>query len=323
MASASMRGCGGERAKRVVFRPSTRRERWVPVLFDRPLNYILANIFLRVAPGTTMVERPTPNRHRLPESTGVDHTHDRITHGGQSLHGLAGNATPDGDGRKDGSVPVLETGTTTVAVTAGDSVVLAADQRASLGGQFTANKAVQKIQEVHPGAALALSGSVGPVQDVVRTLDAEASLFAARRGEELSTNALATVAGSLLRGVPAQVLLGGVDAEGPAIYEIDGGGGVVPTTYGAAGSGMQVAYGVLEGAAEDVASVDAGRDLAVSAIAAASERDTASGNGAHVATITDDGVSIAALDRDAVAVGTGDEPAFGADDAAENGGEGA
>jgi proteasome beta subunit len=266
-----------------------------------------------------MVGRPTPNRHRHAESIRVEHTLDRIGHeGNQPMHELAGNPIDERNLAKESNAPVLETGTTTVAVTAGDAVVLAADQRASLGGQFTANKAVRKVQEVHPRGALALSGSVGPVQDVVRTLDAEASLYAARRGEELSIGALATVAGSLLRGVPAQVLLGGVDADGPAVYEIDGGGGVVPTTYGAAGSGMQVAYGVLEGAGDAVKTPEAGRELARSAIATASERDTASGNGAHVATITDDGVELSTLDRDAVNVGTGDTPGV---DAGENGGE--
>ncbi|NHN40592.1 proteasome subunit beta [Halorubellus sp. JP-L1] len=204
---------------------------------------------------------------------------------------------------RDGGV--LETGTTTVALAAGDAVVVAADQRASLGGRFTANKAVQKVLPVHSTAALAMSGSVGAVQDLVRTLEAEADLYAARRGEDMSMNALASVAGNLVRGVPAQLLLGGVDSTGSSIYELDGGGGVVPTRYGAAGSGMQVAYGVLEGAAENVADAETGREVALDAVAAASERDTASGNGAHVATVTADGVDVEVVDRDAVAARTG------------------
>jgi proteasome beta subunit len=195
----------------------------------------------------------------------------------------------------------LKTGTTTVAVTAGDAVVVAADQRASLGGRFVANKDVRKVQSVADTAALAMSGTVGPVQDLVRTLEAEASLYEARRGEPLSASGLASVAGNLVRGIPAQLLLGGVDADGAHVFELDGGGGVVPATYGAAGSGMQVAYGVLEGRAEAVADPERGRELALSAVAAASQRDTASGNGAHVATVTSDGVDVDALSLDEVA----------------------
>ena len=129
----------------------------------------------------------------------------------------------------DSDGPVLKTGTTTVAIAADDAVVLAADRRASLGGQFTANKRVQKVEAVHTTAALAMSGNVGAVQSFARTLDAEAELYAARRGEELSMDALATVAGNLVRGVPAQLLLGGVDATGAHVYELDAGGGVVDT----------------------------------------------------------------------------------------------
>lgn len=204
------------------------------------------------------------------------------------------------DETDSGDVPVAKTGTTTVAIAADDAVVLAADQRASLGGRFTANKHVQKVDSVHRRAALAMSGSVGAVQDFAATLEAEAALYAARRGDAMSMRALATVGGNLVRGVPAQLLLGGVDEDGPAVYELDGGGAVMPTDYGAAGSGMQVAYGVLEGRAEAVADADDARSLAVDAVAAASERDTASGNGAHVATVTDDGVAIEALEPDVI-----------------------
>jgi proteasome beta subunit len=200
-------------------------------------------------------------------------------------------------------------------VAADDAVVVAADQRASLGGRFTANKDVQKVLPVHPTAALAMSGSVGPVQDLARTLKAEAGLYAARRGEDLSMAALASVAGNLVRGIPAQLLLGGVDDAGAHVYELDGGGSVLPSEYAAAGSGMQVAYGVLEGEADAVADVSDARDLALRAIRSASERDTASGNGAHVATVTSDGVEVASrtvaelagANRGSVSAGRGDE----------------
>ncbi|WP_256300229.1 proteasome subunit beta [Haloarchaeobius salinus] len=188
--------------------------------------------------------------------------------------------------------PALETGTTIVALTAPDAVVVAADRRASLGGQFVANKDVTKVERITDRAALALSGSVGPLQSFADTLRAEANLYEARRGDRLSTEALANVAGNLVRGIPAQVVLAGVDEDGPAVYELDGGGSVMETDYAAGGSGMQVAYGTLEGKAEQVESIEDARELAADAVAAASERDTASGNGVTVATITSEGVEL-------------------------------
>jgi proteasome beta subunit len=188
--------------------------------------------------------------------------------------------------------PTVDTGTTIVAVTATDSVVLAADQRASLGGQFTTNKNAEKISQVHPTAALAISGSVGPAQDVIRSLRAEATLYESRRSEPMSMDALSQTAGHLLRGLPVAPILGGVDDEGPRVFELDGAGSVMTDAYGAGGSGMQLAYGVLERRFEPEASLMDATETAVAAVEAASERDTASGNGVTVATITADGVEI-------------------------------
>jgi proteasome beta subunit len=186
--------------------------------------------------------------------------------------------------------PTSKTGTTTVAITTDDAVVMAADRRASLGGRFVSNKDVEKVARVHPSAAITLSGSVGAVQTFARSLRAEASLYENRRGETPSMEALSTVAGNLIRGVPAQIHLGGVDEDGPALFELDGGGSVMPTEYAAGGSGMQVAYGHLEDAHGDVSGVEAARAVAARAVESASERDTASGNGLTLATVTRDGV---------------------------------
>jgi proteasome beta subunit len=182
------------------------------------------------------------------------------------------------------------TGTTTVAIRTDDAVVLAADRRASLGGRFVSNKDAEKIEAVHPSAAVTLSGGVGAIQLFARSLRAEASLYETRRGEAPSMAALSTLAGNLIRGVPAQVLLGGVDDEGPALFELDGGGSVMETDYAASGSGLQVAYGHLEDAYREGLAVEEARAVAARAVAAASERDTASGNGITVAVVTEAGV---------------------------------
>lgn len=188
--------------------------------------------------------------------------------------------------------PTFETGTTIVALRAPDSVVMAADKRMSLGGRFTANKDVRKIDQVHPTAAMAISGSVGPAQDVVRSLRAEASLYESRREEPMSMTALSNAAGDLVRGTPVVPLLAGVDESGGHVYELDGGGSVMEDRYAAGGSGMQVAYGVLERRVETDADVDEATQTAVAAVEAASERDTASGDGVTVATITGAGVAV-------------------------------
>jgi len=205
----------------------------------------------------------------------------------------------------------VETGTTVVGLRTDRAVVLAADRRASLGGRFVANKDVRKVETVHPTAAVALSGGVGPIRAFARGLRAEANLYEARRGDPLTMDALSTLAGNLIRGVPAQVVLGGVTPAGravdgeetsgedptPRLYELDGGGGVLETDYAAAGSGMQVAYGTLEDAHRPGIGREDARRLAAGAVASASERDTASGNGITLATIDGEGVATEAIAR--------------------------
>ncbi|QLH84354.1 proteasome subunit beta [Halosimplex pelagicum] len=200
----------------------------------------------------------------------------------------------------DHDAPTFDTGTTIVAIVADDGVVMAADQRASLGGKFTTNKNAEKISRVHPTAALAISGSVGPAQNLIRSLRAETSLYESRREEPMSMRALSQTAGHLVRGLPVAPILGGVDAEGGHVYELDGGGSVMATDYAAGGSGMQVAYGVLERRFDPEAT-----GAAVAAVEAASERDTASGNGVTVATVTADGVDIEGYDETGDASGPG------------------
>jgi proteasome beta subunit len=190
---------------------------------------------------------------------------------------------------------VTKTGTTTVGLTTDDGVVLATDRRASLGGRFVANKNVQKVEQVHPTAALTMAGSVGGAQSFIRTLRAEADLYEARRGEPMSMQALSTLAGNFLRGGPFFIvnpLLGGVDDEGTHVYSIDPAGGVMADDYSVTGSGMQLAYGVLEREYEDDLPMEEARTVAARAVHSATERDTASGDGIFLAEVTGEGVDI-------------------------------
>lgn len=191
-----------------------------------------------------------------------------------------------------GDGPTYETGTTIVALAADGGVVMAADRRMSLGGRFTASKNVRKLSQVHPTAVMAISGSVGPAQHLQESLRAEASLYRTRHGEPMSMKALSRTAGHLVRGLPVQPLLGGVDETGSHVYELDGSGSVIEDSYAAGGSGLQTAYGLLEGRMEEGLPVAEATDVAVDAVTAASERDTASGDGVTVATITEEGVDV-------------------------------
>ncbi|WP_129115769.1 archaeal proteasome endopeptidase complex subunit beta [Halegenticoccus tardaugens] len=202
---------------------------------------------------------------------------------------------PDADRRAaEGSEKEMKTGTTTVGIKTEDGVVLATDMRAS-AGYMVASKDVQKVEQIHPTAALTIAGSVSAAQSLIRSLRAETSLYEARRGENMSMRALSTLVGNFLRSGAffiVQPILGGVDADGSHIYSIDPAGGTTEEDYTVSGSGSQYALGVLEQDYEDALSVDDARGVAARAIKSAVERDLASGNGINVAVVTSDGVEI-------------------------------
>lgn len=233
---------------------------------------------------------------------------------GNGHAGVCGNGPTTGFDSTDRSTDaaIVETGTTTVGIAGSDGVVLAADTRASIGGgRFVTNRSMRKVESIDDGIAVAFSGSVSDAQSFVRRLRAEARLYRLEHGEPMAVETTATVAGDLVRRGPYRVLdlvLAGVGDE-PAVYDVGPGGGVMATPYAAAGSGMQLAYGALEGAIGDGRSLEESgsvgdrrpveelRTIAARAIESATARDTASGDGMTVATITGDGVSMETIDE--------------------------
>jgi proteasome beta subunit len=196
---------------------------------------------------------------------------------------------------------VNKTGTTTIGIATDDGVIVATDRRASLGGRFVSNKNVQKVEQIHPTAALTLVGSVGGAQSFIRSLRAEVNLYEVRRGEDISIPALATLAGNFARGGPffaINPILGGVDEDGSHVFSIDPAGGVMEDDYTVTGSGLTVAYGTLESQYEDDLSMDEARTVAADAVSAAAERDTGSGNGLVIAEVDQEGVEIDTYEYD-------------------------
>jgi len=221
--------------------------------------------------------------------------------GGPSLDDAVGPVfepefdVPSSDVSEEELDGVTKTGTTTVGLTTADGVVIATDMRASLGGRFVSNKNVQKVEQIHPTAALTMVGSVGGAQSFISSLRAEVNLYEARRGDDMSMEALSTLAGNFMRGGPffaVNPILGGVDDDGSHVYSIDPAGGVMGDDYTVTGSGMQLAYGTLEREYEEGLSNEEAMTIAARAVDSAMERDTGSGNGIFLAEIDAEGVDI-------------------------------
>lgn len=190
---------------------------------------------------------------------------------------------------------VTKTGTTTIGVAATDGVVIATDRRASLGGRFVSNKNIVKVEEIQPRTAMTLVGSVGGAQDFIKQLRAEASLYEARRRKEMRVSEIATLASNFARRGPFAAInpiIGGLDNTGSNVFTIDPAGGCIQDDYAVTGSGMQVAHGKLEDEYYSDITVEEAKSLTGRAIQAAAERDTGSGNGLVLCSITDDELKI-------------------------------
>ena len=210
---------------------------------------------------------------------------------GPELGEFSGNAGREESAADDAG---MKTGTTTVGLKTEEGVVLATDMRASLGNMVS-SKDVQKVEEIHPTGALTIAGSVSAAQNLISSLQAEVRLYEARRGEDMSMQALSTLTGNFLRSgafLIVSPILGGVDDDGSHIYSIDALGGTTEEEYTVTGSGSQFALGVLEQHYEEDLSLEEAETVAARAIKSAVERDLASGNGINVAVVTEDGVEV-------------------------------
>ncbi len=186
----------------------------------------------------------------------------------------------------------LKTGTTTLGMIAKDCVVLASDQRATMG-YLIASKTAKKIYKITDRIGATIAGSVADAQQIMDLLIAEANLFEIQRGRPIRVKALTRLLSNILfQGRGAYMLgslVGGFDDEGPQVFYTDFIGSVIPDNFVASGSGSPVALGVLEAGYSEGLTKKKAIELAVHAIAAAIERDAATGNSILVSVIDKDG----------------------------------
>jgi proteasome beta subunit len=189
----------------------------------------------------------------------------------------------------------MKTGTTTIGIVNADGVVLASEHRATMGN-IIAHKEVQKVFKIDTNLGMTTAGLVGDAQVMARYLRAEVELYKLKRTAAMSVKAAATLTSNILRrGGGAYgyyyvgLIVGGHDREGGHVYSLDAAGGSIADHYVSVGSGSPYAYGVLEDHYKLGISLDDSINLAIRALNASMKRDSASGDGMDIITITKDG----------------------------------
>ena len=192
-------------------------------------------------------------------------------------------------------------GTTTVGIKAKDGVVLCADMRAS-AGYFIANNNTMKIQKIDEHAGMTMAGGVADAQNITDILRYHANLHRIEKQEPIPIKSLTRLTSLIFhqnRGYPfiADILVGGYDNAGPALFNIDMFGSVEEKTYVTTGSGSPVAYGLLEEEYRDDLTVEEAKVIALRAVKAAITRNIGTGDGINVSIIDKDGFRLLTKDQ--------------------------
>lgn len=184
-------------------------------------------------------------------------------------------------------------GATAIGITYQDGIVLAAEKRISYGN-FVVNKNTRKIFPITDQVASACAGMVADMQVLSRQVGALAKIRKLETKREMATNSVAKLMSVIMferRYFPllTQVIVGGVQTT-PEIYTLDPLGSLLPDNYAAVGTGAELALGLIDSEYKKNMSEDTSKKLAIKAIKSSVQRDSASGDGIDILTITKKGI---------------------------------
>ncbi len=195
---------------------------------------------------------------------------------------------------------IIKSGTTTIGIVCKDGVILAADKRATAGDFLIAHKHVDKVLIITDNIAVTTAGVVSDIQLIAKLTKAELKLKSIRTKKRTTVKEAANLFATILyhnirRFSPiigiAAFIIAGVDDKGFWLYDASPDGAVLEyKDYTATGSGSIVSYGVLESQYRADMTIKEGTKLAMQAINASMQRDTASGSGIDIITITKEGI---------------------------------
>lgn len=197
---------------------------------------------------------------------------------------------------------ILRTGTSLVGIVCKDGVVMAGDRKATAGGSIVVSKNVRKVVPINDYLVISGTGSVSDIELAKKTIKAELKLKELRDKKRPSVktavNLIAMIIYQNIRQASmiqfiAGLMVGGINKDGTAeLYSVEPAGSVqkVEDFDANFSSGMPYILGMLEKNYKKGMTVKEGIELAADAIKSAIERDTASGCGIDIITLTKDGI---------------------------------
>jgi proteasome beta subunit len=197
---------------------------------------------------------------------------------------------------------ILKSGTSLVGIVCKDGIVMAGDRKVTAGGSLVISKNFSKVNPLNSYLVISWTGGVADAMILTKLLSAQLRIKELRDKKRPtvreSANLAARMAYQNIRQpsmIPfiAGTMIGGFNEDGTTeLYSIEPSGSAMKVEdYDANfSSGMPYILGLLERQYKKEITVEEGKELAIEAIKSSSQRDTASGHGVDVYTITKDGI---------------------------------
>ncbi len=197
---------------------------------------------------------------------------------------------------------VMKSGTSIVGIVCKDGVVMAADRRSTAGGQLVMSKKSIKVVQVNDYVVVSGTGVASDIDLYQRIFGAELKLKELKTKVRPTVEEAANLFGmmsyknirmpSMIPSIVGQLIAGFNEDGTVELYTVEPAGGVYKVEdYDANfGSGMPYILGLLERQYKKEITVKEGVELAKECIKSAIERDTGSGNGIDVFSVTKSGI---------------------------------
>jgi proteasome beta subunit len=182
-------------------------------------------------------------------------------------------------------------GTTTLAMRYNGGVVLATDNRVTMGHMIISK--VDKLFPITEFLAMTTAGTVSDNQIILKHLQAEMKLYELDSGNKATLENLAAVLQNIIysgfksfQPFMMQNIIAGLTKDGSfRLRSLDPSGASIEDPYTSTGSGMMFVLGLMQDAYKENMSESEAVDLAVRSIHTAIQRDSASGDGISIAII--------------------------------------
>lgn len=184
-----------------------------------------------------------------------------------------------------------KTGTTICGIQLKDTVILGADTRAT-AGTVVADKNCQKLHFIAKNIYCAGAGTAADLEHTTQLMESQMELHRLATGTQPRCCTVVRRLSSMLfkyQGyVGCALVLGGVDCNGPHLYQIYPHGSTDTLPFTSMGSGSLAAMAMLESEYKEDMSVEDGKKLVAKAIRAGIFNDLGSGGNVDVCVITKD-----------------------------------